>query len=117
MVQVATEGNGNDNNNDIGNPTIRSQFKASLAELTHYHRQADDIKEGLKESIIAVSQKYNVDKKLVRKLARTMYKANYGSLQEENRHFETIYELVVEGKLRDDPVDPQDGNCDDQQDL
>ena len=41
-------------------------------------------------------------KKIVRKLATTMYKHSYSSLQEENRHFEILYEMVIEGRLRDD---------------
>jgi hypothetical protein len=45
-----------------------------------------------------------------------MYKHNYASLQEENRHFESLYEVVVEGRLltKNDPLDAEDAdNVDD----
>lgn len=98
----------------IADPDTRKRFKSSLATLTHYFRQMDDIKDGLKDGVADVASEYGLDKKLIRKMASTMYKANYGSLQEENRHFEVMYEMVVEGKLRDpddmsnQPVDLED---------
>ncbi len=41
---------------------------------------------------------------MIKKLAMTMYKHNYASLQEETNHFETLYETLVEGRLT--VVDP-----------
>lgn len=97
--------------NILNNPEERKKFKSALATVTHYLQQVDDTKEGMKETVEALSADYGLDKKIINKLARTMYKHNYGSLQEENRHFEMLYELLVEGKLRgdeataDDPLD------------
>jgi ribosome-binding protein aMBF1 (putative translation factor) len=91
--------------NVLNNPEERKRFKSALSTVTHYFQQADDAKEGASETIADLSAEYGLDKKTVRKLASTMYKHNYGSLQEENRHFEILYETVIEGKLRDDPVD------------
>lgn len=88
--------------NILNNPEERKKFKSALATVTHYLQQIDDTKEGMKETVEALSADYGLDKKVINKLARTMYKHNYGSLQEENRHFETLYELLIEGKLRDD---------------
>jgi hypothetical protein len=89
--------------NIINDLEKRKEFKSALATLTHYLQQIDDHKEGLKEAVSDISEKYGVEKKHVRKLANTMFKHNYYTLQEENRHFEVLYELLVEGKLRDDP--------------
>jgi hypothetical protein len=100
--------------NIMADPEIRKKFKSALATVTHYFQQADDAKEGASETVADLAAEYGVDKKLVRKLAVVMYKHNYGSLQEENRHFETLYETVIEGKLRDpdsgssDPLDADD---------
>jgi ribosome-binding protein aMBF1 (putative translation factor) len=91
--------------NILNNPEERKRFKTALATVTHYFQAADDAKEGASETIGDLSAEYGLDKKTIRKLAVTMYKHNYGSLQEENRHFEILYETVVEGRLRDDPVD------------
>lgn len=100
--------------NIMADPEIRKKFKSALATVTHYFQQADDAKEGAKETVADLSAEFGVDKKLIRKLAIVMYKHNYGSLQEENRHFEVLYETVIEGKLRDadavagDPLDEAD---------
>jgi hypothetical protein len=98
--------------NVLADPEVRKKFKSSLATITHYFDQIDKQKEGVKETIADLSAEYGLDKKTIRKLAVTMYKHNYGSLQEENRHFEILYETVIEGKLRDpddvgskDPLD------------
>lgn len=99
--------------NILADPEMRKKFKSALATVTHYFQQADDAKEGAKETVADLSVEYGLDKKLIRKLAVTMYKHNYGSLQEENHHFEVLYETVVEGKLRDpdniggDPLDKE----------
>jgi DNA-binding IclR family transcriptional regulator len=87
----------------------RKKFKTTLATITHYFQQIDDVKEGIKETITDLSGTSGIDKKTIMKLAKTMYKHNYASLQEENRHFETLYEMLVEGKLSvvQDPLDKE----------
>jgi len=89
--------------NILNSPEERKRFKQQLVTITAYFRQIDDQKEGVKETIADAAAEYGLDAKTVRKLATTMYKHNYGSLQEENRHFEELYEILVEGKFRDDP--------------
>lgn len=100
--------------NVISDPELRKKFKSALALITEYLRKIDDNKEGMTETIADISLEYGIDKKTVRKLASTMYKHNYGSLLEENRHFEQLYEQVVEGALRDpdDIGDPLDRDSD-----
>jgi hypothetical protein len=80
----------------------RKKFKTALATVTEYFRQQDDAKEGVTETIADLSAEYGLDKKTIRKMATTMYKHSYATLLEENRHFEQLYEQVVEGQLRDD---------------
>ena len=102
--------------NILNNPEERKKFKSSLATITHYFQLIEDQKEGITETITDLSEEYGLDKKLIRKLATTMFKHNYSSLQEENRHFESLYEILVEGKLRDDAggttVDPVEAALD-----
>lgn len=88
--------------NVLNDPKVRTEFKSRLSAVTHYFQAADDAKEGASETIADLSAEFGLDKKIVRKLATTMYKHNYSSLQEENRHFEILYEMVIEGKLGDD---------------
>lgn len=103
--------------NILNNPEERKKFKTMLAVLTTHMYDIDVHKESMKETVESMSADYGLDKKVINKLAKTMYKSNYGSLQEENRHFETLYEILVEGKIRDDNdvgvVDPLDAAIDD----
>lgn len=88
--------------NVLNDPEVRKEFKTRLSTVTHYFQAADDAKEGASETVADLAAEFGLDKKIVRKLATTMYKHSYSSLQEENRHFEILYEMVIEGKLRDD---------------
>lgn len=87
--------------NILADPEQRKKFKTMLATITEYFRKIDDIKDGMSETVADTATQYGVDKKTVRRLAKTMYSSNYSSLLEENRHFETLYETIIEGKLRD----------------
>lgn len=111
-----SEGSSGKGDGVLRDPDIRKKFKSALATVTHYFQQIDDQKEGCSETIADLSAEYGLDKKTIRKLAVTMYKHNYGSLQEENRHFEALYEMIIEGKLRDadgskDPLDEELDNA------
>lgn len=102
--------------NILNDPEERKKLKSALATVTHIFQLIDDHKESIKETVEGISQQYNLDKKLVRKLASTMYKRNYQTLQDENKHFEILYETLIEGKLRDDVNDPLDKILDDEDD-
>lgn len=93
--------------NILANPQERQKFKSALASVTHYFEIIDQQKEGIKESVAEISDQYGVDKKLVRRLATTMYRHNYASIQEENEHFATLYETIIEGRTgtSTDPLD------------
>lgn len=97
----------NNKGNILNDPDKRKRFKSALATVTHYFQGIDDHKESIKETVEVISEEYGVEKKIVRKLASVMYKHNYNSIQEENRHFELLYETVIEGKLASvqDPLD------------
>lgn len=93
--------------NILNDEAERKKFKSALSAVTHQFQLIDDQKESIKENVAELSDLYGLDKKTVRKIATTMYKHNYADVLEENRHFEELYETVIEGKLRDaaDPLD------------
>lgn len=104
-----------ENKNVLADPEMRKKFKQMLVVITEHMSIIDTHKESIKETVAETAANYGIEKKHVKKMASTMYKANYGSLLEENRHFETLYEVVIEGKLRDpdsslvpDPLDAED---------
>lgn len=84
------------------NPKDRQELKAMLAEMTKCMQRMDDERESLGDIAKAAEEKFGIKKKVIRKLANTMYKHNYADLQAENEHFEVLYETLVEGKKVDD---------------
>ena len=98
-------------------PHERKKFKSSLAAITYDFDAIDKLKETIREDVAAISQTYGIDKKIVRRLAVTMYKHNYSSIQEENEHFATMYETIIEGKIGviSDPLDSQVESNDDEE--
>ena len=79
-------------------PNDRLKLKQMLVEMTHCLQRADDEKESMKEISADASEHFNLPKKIINKLAKTMYKHNYADLQSENEDFELLYETLVEGK-------------------
>ena len=85
-------------------PADRQKFKLMLVEMTKCLQKIDDERESIKEIANSAQEQFSVKKKLVSKLARTMYKRNYADLQSENDDFESLYETLVEGKKDDGTV-------------
>ena len=83
------------------NPADRKKLKEALVEMTRCLQKIDDEKLSMKDISDDAAAKFAIPKKIITKLARTMYKRNYDTLQTENEDFETLYEILVEGK-RDD---------------
>lgn len=82
-------------------PNDRKKLKTMLAEMTHCLQRADSEREAMKEIANEAAEQFDIPKKIVNKLARTMYKRNYADLAAENADFELLYESLVEGKVVD----------------
>jgi DNA-directed RNA polymerase subunit N (RpoN/RPB10) len=52
-----------------------------------------------KETINTLFDELGVDKKLVRRMAKAYYKANFGDEVEENRAFEESYDLIIKNTI------------------
>lgn len=76
----------------------RKKLKTILAEMTNCMQRADLEKESMRELAADASKTYEIPKKIINKLARTMYKRDYQTLQQEQEDFETLYETLVEGR-------------------
>ncbi len=87
-----------DDINVISNPDDRKKFKALLVEITNCMLKIDAERDLMKEIVDAGKSEFEVQPKLIRKLASTMYKQNYADVQAENEHFEYLYEALVNGK-------------------
>ncbi len=83
------------------NPKERAELKVMLVEYTKLLQANDTNRESMKDIASACEEKFGIKKKLISKLAKTMYKHNYADLQQENEHFSFLYESLLEGKKTD----------------
>ena len=80
------------------NPTDRDKLKTMIVEMTNCLERIDAEREQMKEIADAAEKTFDIKKKFLNKMARTMFKHNYSDLQTENEHFELLYETVCEGR-------------------
>jgi len=86
----------------------RKKIKGMLTEITHFLAKIDALREKKKETAAGIKEQFELAPKVINKLAGTMYKSNYASLQQENEDFEDLYEILVNGKIGDVETDDED---------
>lgn len=101
-----------ENTNVLTNPEDLKKFKQFLVTITHYLQIIDDQREAIKETVEEASGVFGIDKKIIKKLANVMFKHNYADIQEENNHFELLYEALIGGRVT--PMDPLEEEDDDE---
>ena len=84
------------------NPNDRQKLKQMIGEITNCMLRMDSERDAMKEIIKEAAAQYDIDKKLIRKIATTMYKHSYADVQAENREFEFLYETLVEGRKEEE---------------
>lgn len=77
----------------------RKKLKAMLVQITDCLARIEGEREAMKDIVSKAEEEFGIKKKIISKLAKTMFKHDYSSLMEENSHFESLYEILVEGKL------------------
>lgn len=82
----------------IVNEVELKALKGVLVELTVCLQRIDEQKEQMKSIVEVAEDKFEIKKKIISKMGKTMYNRNYEDLQEENQHFEILYEAVVGDK-------------------
>lgn len=81
----------------ISNTDERQKLKAMLSEVTFSYQRIDDERDQIKTIIADASEQTGLDKKMLSKIAKMMYKHNYDDYKSEQEHFELLYETLVEG--------------------
>ncbi len=51
-----------------------------------------------KEAIKEIAEKFELDKKMIRKIARIYHQSKFSTVQEENSELENMYQTVFEAK-------------------
>lgn len=87
---------------DLNIPTNkdeRKKLKAMIVEMTNVISRIDSEREHMKDIAGVAAEEFGLEKKIINKLARTMYKNNYADIHQENEHFEFLYEALVDSNV------------------
>jgi len=79
----------------------RKKLKGAIQELNDSMTRAAAERELQKETIINTCEELSLDKKLVRKMGKTYFKANFNTEVEEQKTFEEFYDIVINGGKKD----------------
>jgi hypothetical protein len=73
----------------------KKELKEAIVQLNDSLTRVASERDYQKDSINAISDKTGVDKKIIRRMAKVYFRANYAQEQEENRQFEDFYDGVM----------------------
>ena len=76
-------------------PAHKDKLKKALKVIDESMTRNDAEKDLIKGEIDAVAEETGLDKKIIRRLAKTYHKRNFPEVQAEDQDFEAIYETVV----------------------
>jgi inorganic pyrophosphatase/exopolyphosphatase len=81
------------------NDMERKKLKKAIMELNDSMTRASAERELQKETIGTLYDELGVDKKLLRRMAKAYFKANFGEEVEENKAFEESYDLIIKNTV------------------
>lgn len=73
----------------------RKELKEAIVQLNDSQTRVASERDYQKETINSINDKTGVDKKIIRRMAKVYFKANYAQEQEDNRSFEEFYDGVM----------------------
>lgn len=73
----------------------KKELKEAIQQLNDSMTRVAAERDFQKDSINAIFDKTGVDKKIIRRMAKVYFRANYSQEQEENRNFEEFYDGVM----------------------
>jgi ABC-type microcin C transport system permease subunit YejB len=90
------------------NPTVnissltepeRKRLKKAIMELNDSMTRVSAERQLQNDTIKALNEDLGIDKKLVRRMAKAYFKANFGEEVEENKAFEESYDLIIKNTV------------------
>jgi hypothetical protein len=73
----------------------RKELKEAIVQMNDSMTRIAAERDYQKETINTINDKTGVDKKIIRRMAKVYFKANYAQEQEDNRSFEEFYDGVM----------------------
>jgi len=81
------------------NDMERKKLKKAIMEMNDSMTRISAERDLQKEIINTLHDELGVDKKLIRRLAKAYFKANFGQEVEENKAFEESYDLIIKNTV------------------
>lgn len=81
------------------NETERKKLKKAIMELNDSMTRVASERDLQKDIIGNLNDELGVDKKLIRRMAKVYFKANFGEEVEENKAFEESYDLIIKNTV------------------
>ena len=79
----------------ISNAADRKKILDALTEISNSMTRISAERDFIKDAVADVSDKFQIPKKIVAKMARVYHKQSFNTESEENSEFESLYEEVV----------------------
>lgn len=76
-------------------PEHRKAIRKTLDELSASMTRIEGERDYITETIKKLSEEYQLNKKVLRRMAKTYHRQNFSSEIAENEEFETMYEQVT----------------------
>lgn len=76
-------------------PEDKKKIKNAIVGLNDSMTRASAERDYQKETINNISQEVGLDKKIIRRMAKTFYKSNFSEEQDDNKNFEELYTVIV----------------------
>lgn len=76
-------------------PETRKAIRKVLDELSASMARIEGERDFISETIKNVSEEYQINKKTLRKMAKTYHRQNFSREVAENEEFETMYEQIT----------------------
>lgn len=77
------------------NENQKTELKNAIREMNDSMTRVAAERDFQKETLMNISDKTGVDKKILRRMAKVYFRSNYAEEQEENRQFEEFYDGVM----------------------
>jgi hypothetical protein len=79
----------------ISNPKDQEKIRTMLSEISNSYTRISAERDLINETIQALSEDFEIDKKILRKMAQIFHKQNYTEVENEQEELALLYESIV----------------------
>jgi hypothetical protein len=81
--------------NVISNPADKLKIKKMLGEISDSYTRISAERELIKDTIEALAEDFEIEKKVLRKMAQVYHKQNFSTVEAEQEDFVFMYESIL----------------------